>query len=233
MSKNINTKNNNIQDIKIEEKNNFDIKEKFEKYKLYKLPILKVQKSINFPTSSHSYFFISIGMFILGCGSTGWCNYGSNFINSVFLFLGICQYILGIYDWYQKNNILYIQNIIFGIWHISFFLNYIEKNGLKRTTKIFSGIQGVTDLLMLLFVGTIIVLVKGRGILYTIDYFLLFLCYAFLALCGYSNDYIIVIKIGGYVFFVTFVFFWITGLSLVINDVFNNKIIGLVEPRIS
>ena len=49
----------------------------------------------------------------------------------------------------------------------------------------------------------------------------------------YSNDYIIVIKIGGYVYFVTFVFFWLTGMSLVINDVFNNKIIGLVEPRLN
>ena len=78
--------------------------------------------------------------------------------------------------------------------------------------------QGATDLLMLIFIGTIIVLVKGRGILYTNDYFLLFLSYAFLTLCGYSTDYIIVIKIGGYVFFVTFVFFWITDISLVIND---------------
>ena len=113
MSKNINSINNNIQ--KTEDKNNIDIKEKIEKYKLYKLPVLKIQKSISFPTSSYAYFFISIGLFILGCGSTGWCSYGSNFINSVFLFLGICQYILGIYDWYQKNNLLYIQNIIFGI----------------------------------------------------------------------------------------------------------------------
>ena len=45
-----------------------------------------------------------------------------------------------------------------------------------------------------------IIIVKGKGILYTIDYFLLFISFAFLALCGYSNDYIIVIKIGGYVF---------------------------------
>ena len=231
MSKSINSINNNIQ--KNEDKNNIDIKEIIEKYKLYKLPILKIQKSISFPTSSYSYFFISIGMFILGCGSTGWCTYGTNFINSVFLFLGICQYILGIYDWYQKNNILYMQNILFGIWYTSFFLNYIQINGLRRTNSIYSGMQGVTDLLILLFVGTIIVLVKGKGILYTIDYFLLFLSFAFLALCGYSNDYIIVIKIGGYVYFVTFVFFWITGMSLVINDVFNNKIIGLVEPRLN
>ena len=127
MSKNINSINNNIQ--KTEDKN--------EKYKLYKLPVLKIQKSISFPTSSFTYFFISIGMFILRCGSSGWCSYGSNFINSVFLFLGICQYILGIYDYYQKNNLLYIQNIIFGIWYISFFLNYIEINGLRRTKIIF------------------------------------------------------------------------------------------------
>ena len=85
---------------------------------------------------------------------------------------------------------------------------------------------------MLLFVSVIIVIIKGKGIAYNIDYFLLFFCFSFLALSGYSSDYIVIIKIGGYVYFVSFLAFWLTGFSLIINDVFNNKIIGLVEPRL-
>ena len=58
------------------------------------------------------FFFISIGLFILGCHATGWCEYGSTFINSVYLFLGICQYILGIFDLYQKK-IFFLLRILY------------------------------------------------------------------------------------------------------------------------
>ena len=203
-----------------------------QKDKFDKLPILKIQNSTCYPTASYCYFLISIGLFILGCQATGWCEYGSNFINSAFLFLGICQYILGLFDWYQKNNLLFVQNIVFGLWYISIFLNDFEMNGVKKTKHFFSGIQGVIDLLMVLFISVIIIIVKGRGIAYIIDYFLLFFCFAFLALCGYSSDYVIVIRIGGYIFFVGFLFFWMTGISLIINDVFKNNIIKFVEPRL-
>ncbi len=223
------TESNNINKKEI----NNDKKEEKEKDKLNKLPILKIQNSSFFPTASYGFFLISIGLFILGCQATGWCKYGSNFINSAFLFLGIFQYILGIYDWYQKNNILFMQNIIIGLWYIYIFLNDFEINGIKKTRSFYSGVEGVIDLLMLLFVSVIIVIIKGKGIAYNIDYFLLFFCFSFLALSGYSSDYIVIIKIGGYVYFVSFLAFWLTGFSLIINDVFNNKIIGFVEPRLS
>ena len=216
---NIVKKGNNTE--KIEQKDNFD-----------KLPILKIQNSSCYPTASYCYFLISIGLFILGCQAIGWCEYGSNFINSAFLFLGICQYILGLFDWYQRNNLLFVQNIVFGLWYMCIFLNDFEMNGVKKTKHFFSGIQGVIDLLMILFISVIIIIVKGRGIAYIIDYFLLFFCFAFLALCGYSKDYVIVIRIGGYIFFVGFLFFWMTGICLIINDVFKNNIIKFVEPRL-
>ena len=221
---------NNIQ--KKEEKNELYQKEKKEKNDLIKLPIINIKKSSFFPTASYFYLFISIGLFILGCQNTGWCEYGSTFINSAFLFIGICHYILGLYDWYQGYNLLYMQNIIFGIWYMSFFFNNFEINGIKKPKHIFSYFQGIIDLIMLFFVSTIVLLVKGKGIAYTIDYFLLFFCFTFLAMSGYSSDYPIVIKIGGYIYFTSFVLFWLTGISLIINDVFNNKIISFVEPRL-
>ena len=228
------TQLNSNDNVKKEEKPNLDIKEKniSEKPKPNKLPALKIQKISSFPTASYCYFFISIGLFILGCHCAGWCEYGPNFINSVFFFIGICQYILGLYDWYQNNNILCMQNIIFGIWYITFFFNNFEINGLKKANGIFNSVQGASDLVMLFFISNLIIMSKGKGIAYVIDYFLLFFVFSFLALSGYSNDYIIVIKIGGYIYFITFVCFWLTGLSIIINDVFKKKLIKFVEPRI-
>ena len=228
MSKNLQT--NTIQKKDEEDKNKLETKEK--KEQINKLPSLKFQKYTFYPTTSYCFFFISIGFFILGCQATGWVEYGSTFISSIFLIIGICQYILGIYDWCQKNNLLSLQNIIFGIWYISYFLNTFEVNGVKKSKRMYNYTQGLIDLAMLFFISIIILTVKGSGIAYTIDYFLLFLGFSFLALCGYSNDETIIIKIAGYVFFVNFVFFWTTGISLIINDVFCGKIIKFVEPRI-
>ena len=227
---------NNIEEMDVQKKkenNNLELNEKRTNLeKQSKLPILKVQNVSNFPTSSYTFFCISFGLLILGCQATGWCEYGSTFVNSVMLFLGICQYILGIFDWYQKKNILSMQNIIFGIYFISYFFNIFEINGIKKSKVMYSYMQGLIDLIMLFFVSMVILVIKGKGICYIIDYFLLFFCFACLALCGYSNDESIVIKISGYIWFISFIFFWITGLGLIINDTFNKNIIGFVEPRI-
>ena len=222
---------NNVEK-KIDEKTNFEMLDNKIILKKLKLPPLKIQKIFLFPTSSYCYFFISFGLFILGCEATGWCKYGSTFLNSVFLFLGFGQYIIGIYDWNQGNILLSTQNIIFGIWYMTFFLNNFEINGLKKSKTNYSNIQGISNLILLFFVAVNILMIKGKGILYLIDYFLLFFSHAFLALCGYSYDEKIIIKVTGYVLFINSIFFWLTGLSLVINDVFNKKIISLVEPKI-
>jgi hypothetical protein len=220
---NNNKSNNNNNELK-------ENKQNLEKSAI--LPVLTIQTISFFPTSSYSYFFISIGFFIHGCQATGWCQYGSTFINSAFLFIGICQYILGMFDFYQKHNILCLQNIVFGIWFISFFLNNFEINGVKRPGNVYSYLQGVTDLIMLFFVGVISLLIKGRGILFILDYFLLLISFAFLSLDGYAEDFTIIVTISGYCFFLNFLLFWFTGLGLIINDVFNKKIIRFVEPRI-
>jgi len=125
-----------------------------------------------------------------------------------------------------------MQNIIFGIWFFSFFLNNFEINGLKKSKRIYSNIQGISNLILLLFVSVIIIMIKGKGFFYLIDYFLFFFSNSFLALCGYSNDEKIIIQITGYILFINFVSFLLTGFSLIINNIFNKNIIRFVEPRI-
>ena len=60
---------------------------------------------------------------------------------------------------------------------------------------------------MLFFISIVILIIKGKGIIYIIDYFLLLISEASLTLCGYSNEEIIVIKISGYFLFISFIFF--------------------------
>ena len=194
-------------------------------------PKIKIRKLINYPTSIYSYFLISFGLFFLSCNSA-WHEYGSTTISSGFLIIGVLQYILGLYDFYQGNHFLSMQNIIFGIRYMNFFLNYFELNGLKRTETLFSNMQGIIDFILFAFLSIFTIIIKGEGLIYFINYFLLTFSCAFFILSGFAEDYKVIRKISGYVLLITSICFWILGMILVVHNTFKKKIIKFVEPRI-
>ena len=185
----------------------------------------------NYPTSIYSYFLISFGLFFLTCNSS-WNEYGSSTISASFLIIGLLQYILGIYDFYQGYNYLSIQNIILGIRYMNFFLNYFEINGLKRTNKFFSDIQGMIDFILFVFFAVFSIIMKEEGIVHFINFFFLTVTTGFFVLSGFSESYTVIIKIAGYFLFFNSITFFATGIIYVIHDTFNKKIIKFVEPRL-
>ena len=195
------------------------------------IPKEKLTIIFKYPTSIYSSFLISFGLFFLSC-NTAWSKYGSSSLSSPFLIIGIIQYILGIYDYYQGNTYLFIQNIIFGIRYINFFLNYFELNGVKRTKTLFSSMQGIIDFIVFAFLALFTIIIKRESFVHFIIYFFLTITTAFFILSGFADDYKVIIKITGYLLFFCSICFWLIGLSLVINDTFKKNIIKLVEPRI-
>ena len=224
--------NKDIEKNKIIDKN-VNIKEK-NNQNLMKFPKIKVKasKNISFPTESYFYLFISMGLFIFGCQATGWCDYGSTFINLIFFFLGFCQYLIGLFDWYQGYTLISLKNIIYGLWFMHFFLNIFEINGLKPTKKIYYNFQGIINFFLLIFTSVIIIITKIHGIIYILDNFLCFVSHSFLCLSGFANEEKVVLKITGYVLFINSILFWLTALGIIINDVFGKNIIKIVEPKI-
>ena len=183
----------------------------------------------NYPTSIYSYFLISFGLFFLTCNSS-WNEYGSSTISASFLIIGLLQYILGIYDFYQGYNYLSIQNIILGIRYMNFFLNYFELNGLKRTKILFSNMQGVIDFILFGFLSVFTIIVKGEGIVYFCIYFLFTLSWAFFILSGFADDYKVIRKITGYVLLITSICFWALGMIFIIHDTLKKRLIKYVDP---
>ena len=214
------------------EKNEKEIKEKpKEKIKKEILPKVKIRKIMNYPTSIYPYFFISFGLFYLSCNSA-WSQYGSTSLSIPFLIIGLIQYILGLYDFYQGNNFLFLLNIIIGIRYLYFFLNYFEINGLKRTKTIFSNMQGIIDFIFFAFICIFSIIMRGEGIIYFINFFFMAITTAFFILSGFSESYNIIIKITGYLLFFNSICFFLTGIVLVIHDTLKKKLVKFVEPRI-
>ena len=216
--------NINNQKEKIEENLKVNIKKEI-------LPKVKIKKLMSYPTSIYPYFFISFGLLYLSCNSA-WSEYGSSSLSIPFLIIGIIQYILGIYDFYQGNNFLFILNIIVGIRYINFFMNYFEINGLKRTKKLFSSMQGIIDFIFFIFICIFTIIMKGEGIIYFINFFFLVITTAFFILSGYAESYPIIIKINGYLLFFNSFCFFLTGVILVLHDTYKKKLVKFVEPRI-
>lgn len=227
---NINQKEKESKEIKEKEviKTEEKPKQKQKKDTLLKIPIKTVKY---YPTSVYSYFLNAFGLFFLSC-NFAWSEYGSSSLSAPFLVIGIIQYIIGIYDYYQGNNFLFIQNIIFGIRYINFFLNYFETNGLKRTKKIYSNMQGVIDFILFGFICVFTIIMKGEGIIYFFLYFFLALTTALFILSGFAEDLKIIITITGYFLFFNSIFFFFIGIIFVIHDTFKVKLIKFVEPRI-
>lgn len=215
-----------------EKEDNIKIKEekKIEKKKKEIIPAVKIKKIEYYPTSIYSYFLISFGLFFLSCNSA-WSKYGSSSLSIPFLIIGIIQYILGIYDYFQGNNYLFIQNIIFGIRYINFFLNYFEINGLRRTKKLFSNMQGVIDFIIFIFTCIYTLIMRNQGNIYFLNYFFLSVTIAFFILSGFGEDLKVIIKISGYLLFFNSLSFFFLGMCLVINDTFKKKVVKFVEPR--
>ena len=216
--------NINNQKEKIEENLKVNIKKEI-------LPKVKIKKLMSYPTSIYPYFFISFGLLYLSCNAA-WSEYGSSSLSIPFLIIGIIQYILGIYDFYQGNNFLFILNIIVGIRYINFFMNYFEINGLKRTKKLFSSMQGIIDFIFFIFICIFTIIMKGEGIIYCINFFFLAITTAFFILSGYAESYPIIIKINGYLLFFNSFCFFLTGIILVLHDTYKKKLVKFVEPRI-
>ena len=81
---------------------------------------------------------------------------------------GIAQIILGIYEWYKAKSISILINFSFGVLFISWFFNYnlIEEDK-KPKVQLY---EGVIYIIWFLLSLVIIVAVKNKGMIYSLNY---------------------------------------------------------------
>ncbi len=141
------------------------------------------------------------------------------------LIAGIAQIVLGVYEWYKAKTLTLLTNILFGFLFISWFLKYlwVEKNEDKNEYD-----EGALYIMWFLLSIFIIVGVKNKGIIYSLDYLAVTVGFVFLFIAKYVNqDWIQ--KVYGYIFIVSGALFWLTGLLRFIDSSFLNNTFALVK----
>ena len=203
--------------IKINDKN-LDIEEKENENEM---PLINYRKISNLSDSTINYFVISITLFINSATELDWFKLQENvnFSLSYFLIAGVCLYIVGILNWYEGKELLFLFDFIFSFYFLSNFFcnNLYMKNIPEKSDNDNDKLQGIFYILFFAFLLIIGLSAKTKGIVYIVDYAVLFLGFVFLfAFKYFGNKWIRYVY--SYVFIVAAALLWITGILKLINN---------------
>ena len=206
-------------------------KEKIQKMEIQ--PFIQIRQISFLSESIINYFVIGICFFIYGCYGLEWLNIheeeNESFYIGYFLVCGIIIYIIGLFNWYEGKELIFLIDFIFSFLFISLYLknrnlgnitDYLGKNDNDK-------LQSIFYILLFCFIFIIGISSKEKGIIYIISNAVIFIIYVFLfAYKFFKND--IIKKIDSYMFIVSGALFWIIGIFKFINSLMNNSIIILV-----
>jgi hypothetical protein len=203
--------------IKINDKNLDSKENEFEN----EMPLINYRKISNLSDSTINYFVISITLFINSATELDWFKLKENvnFSLSYFLFAGVCLYIVGILNWYEGKELLFLFNFIFSFYFLSFFFckNLYFDNIPEKNDNDNDKLQGIFYILFFAFLLIIGLSAKTKGIVYVVDYAVLFLGFVFLFAYKYFGRKWIR-YVYSYVFIVAAALLWITGILKLINN---------------
>ncbi len=194
------------------------------------IPPIKYHQTVNFGLSVVNFFGLSMGLFMMATPMMGWIDYESPSLGIALMFGGICQYLIGFYDWYQGRSILCFIDFIFGILHLVFYYTAdLGKYSIWVPTNYYTYMQGVFYVLWFVVLLFVLISTKDRGFIHTLYIFLLALGTVFLFLWDFSKK-TWSRKVAGYIFFVASILIWYTGLGRLIANVMRVDCLPLVSP---
>ena len=202
-----------------------------------RFPIINVRRTSNLAVAPVNTFGMAMGLFMLSLPLTEWCDFRSPTLATALMFGGLCEYIIGIYDWYQGKTVLCFIDFIFGLLHLliyySFRLCEYEITPVKEDFK--SSLNGTFFTLYLVALLALIIACKGKGILHLVNLGLLILTDIFIMVWQFlrrdKKEAVQKIKqTAGYLLFLSSLSIWFTGVGKLINDIFQRDVIPMIKP---
>ena len=202
------------------------------------LPIINIRKISILLNSPINTFALSISLFMLSLTLLEWIDFRSPVFSTSLIIGGICEYIMGIFNWYKGKTILYFINIIFGLMHLLIYYTYeIAKYQIRVNEHFESYLIGTFFVIYLVILLSLLYACKQKGVLYKInlgmlilsDIFIIIWQYLFNKNISYKND---AKKIAGFFLFLASLSIWFNGVGNLWNDLFRSEYVPMMKPRI-
>ena len=202
-----------------------------------RFPIINVRRTSNLAVAPVNNFAMAMGLFMLSLPLMKWCDFRSPSLATALIFGGLCEYIIGIYDWYQGKTVLCFLDFIFGLLHLLIYYSYrlCEYEITPVSEGFESYLIGTFFTLYLAVLCGLVLACKSKGIMHLINLGLLILADVMVIVWQYRNKdtgkHIKRVKkaAGDFLFFAS-LSIWFTGVGKFINDIFQNDLIPLIKP---
>ena len=175
-------------------------------------------------------FAMAFGFYMIAAPMMNWIDYNSPTLGSVLCFGGICEYLIGFYNWHEGRAIQSFIDFVFGLLHLTiYFTTELGKYSIPVPYQYYTYMQGTFYCLLLAMLLFLIISMSGRGIMYLCYLFLLFLACLF-ALIWHFSKRTWTRKASGYFLFFTSCLLWITGICHFLNGVLRRPVASCVTP---
>ena len=202
-----------------------------------RFPIINVRRTSNLAVAPVNTFGMAMGLFMLSLPLTEWCDFRSPTLATALMFGGLCEYIIGIYDWYQGKTVLCFIDFIFGLLHLLIYYSFrlCEYEITPDEGDFKSSLNGTFFTLYIVALLALIIACKGKGILHLVNLGLLILTDIFIMVWQFlrrdKKEAVQKIKqTAGYLLFLSSLSIWFTGVGKLINDIFQRDVIPMIKP---
>lgn len=203
-----------------------------------RFPIINIRRTSNLAVAPVNTFALAMGLFMLSLPLTEWCEFRSPTLATALVFGGLCQYIIGIYDWYQGKTVLCFIDFIFGLLHLLIYysLRLCEYELTRVSADFRSNLIGTFFVLYLVILLGLVLACKDKGIIHLVNLGLLIVTDVLVITWQYHNfkeNYKVesnVKQASGYFLFFSSLSIWFTGVGKLINDIFQKEIIPTIQP---
>ena len=181
-----------------------------------------------------NYLSIGICLFVYGCYLLGFFNVDKDqymqFFMGYFLVGGIALYIVGIINWYEGKELIFLIDFILSFLFITLFLKDQYIGNISDSLGAYDNdqLQGVFYIMLFCFVFAIGISSKRKGFLYIMNYAVLFVSFVFLFAYKFFKTEILK-TIDGYMLILCGALYWATGTLRLLNSPVN-AYIKFLEP---
>ena len=195
-----------------------------------RFPVFNYKRYPNCAITPTNLFGLAFGLYMVTAPMMSWIDYNSPSLASALCFAGICEYLIGFYNWYDGKALQSFMDFVFGILFMTIYYTVeLGKYSIPIPYPYTTYMQGTFYCLWLAMLLALIVALSGRGFMYKINTILLALGCVFLLIWHFAQK-TWCRKASGYILFIAACFIFITGILVLMNGILKRTASSCVYP---